>query len=112
MAKRGVTQFFSVAAPLPISPAVPRDIAPNPPSLLFDDLFRNVAASDLFPDFKSFADATPKRPPAVILAAYHANHPTSNEALGQFIKANFRFDRDQNAASRAHVWCCKWGDGR
>jgi alpha,alpha-trehalase len=81
-----------------LSPAVSRGVNPTPPSLLFGDLFRNVADSGLFRDFKVFADATPKRPPAVILAAYHANQPTSRQALRQFIETNFSFDRDQNAA--------------
>ncbi len=87
-----------IAALLLLSPAASRDIAPTPPSLLFGDLFRAVAESGLFQDFKSFADATPRQPPAVILAAYHANHPTSRNALRQFIETKFRFDRDQNAA--------------
>lgn len=92
--------FIRLALPasfLLISPASSGNIARIPPSILFGELFRNVAASGLFPDFKAFADAVPSRAPSAIMADYRREKPTSPAALRQFIAANFRFDQNRAA---------------
>jgi alpha,alpha-trehalase len=71
--------------------------SPRPPSQLFDGLFDAVAASGLFSDFKKFADAEPREPPAKILAAYRTAAPKSKSALQRFVNAHFIFD--EGAAS-------------
>lgn len=53
----------------------------------------------LFDDGKTFVDATPKRPPAQILAAYRARANLSDAELKRFVRANF--DIPQNAPTPA-----------
>jgi len=60
-----------------------------PPSILFDGLFKRVAASGEFSDFKTFVDAVPRKPPAAILAAYRARTPRSKTALAAFLRESF-----------------------
>jgi alpha,alpha-trehalase len=43
----------------------------------------------LFPDGKTFVDATPRRPPAQILAAYRAHAAFTDAELKRFVRANF-----------------------
>jgi alpha,alpha-trehalase len=62
---------------------------PAPPQVLLKDLFVAVQTAGLFPDGKTFADALPKTAPAQILREYRAEHPTSKEALRQFVAAHF-----------------------
>src|SRR6516225_10836772 len=50
---------------------------PAPPQVLFEDLYADVELERVFADSKEFADATPKSPPADILALYHAQKPNS-----------------------------------
>jgi alpha,alpha-trehalase len=62
---------------------------PLAPQVLFEDLYADVELQSLFPDSKEFADATPRSPPADILALYHARKPLSPEALGRFVGEHF-----------------------
>ena len=62
---------------------------PEPPRVLFKDLFVAVQTSKVFPDSKTFADAIPKSSPSEILARFHAAKPVSREALSDFVEANF-----------------------
>ena len=62
---------------------------PAPPQILFGDLYAAVELSGVFPDSKEFADATPKSPPADILALYHSAKPETPEALKRFVLAHF-----------------------
>jgi alpha,alpha-trehalase len=63
--------------------------APQPPQVLFKNLFIAVQSAQLFPDGKTFADAVPKSAPAQILARFDAARPASREALQAFVAANF-----------------------
>jgi alpha,alpha-trehalase len=63
--------------------------APQPPQVLFKNLFVAVQSAQLFPDGKTFADAVPKSAPAQILARFDAARPASREALQAFVAANF-----------------------
>ena len=62
---------------------------PDPPQVLFGDLFVAVQSAALYPDGKTFVDAVPKADPAAILARYHTAHPDSPEALRSFVSENF-----------------------
>ena len=71
--------------PLPASAAT----IPEPPRVLFKDLFDAVETAQVFADSKTFADAVPKSAPQEILARFHAAKPASPEALKEFVAANF-----------------------
>jgi alpha,alpha-trehalase len=62
---------------------------PEPPQVLFKDLFVAVQSAGIFTDGKAFPDATPREPPAQILAQFHAATPDSPQALAQFVAAHF-----------------------
>ncbi|HEY0748462.1 MAG TPA: alpha,alpha-trehalase TreF [Steroidobacteraceae bacterium] len=78
---------------LPAVAAQPRSATapaiPEPPQVLFKDLFVAVESEQVFPDSKTFADAIPKSAPAEILARFRAAKPASREALNEFVAANF-----------------------
>ncbi|MEP6885448.1 MAG: alpha,alpha-trehalase TreF, partial [Gammaproteobacteria bacterium] len=62
---------------------------PEPPQVLFKDLFVAVQSAQLFADSKTFADANPKSSPATILAHYHSDKPVTQQALRAFVAENF-----------------------
>src|ERR1700728_1344115 len=62
---------------------------PEPPQVLFGDLYADVELERVFPDGKEFADAPAKSPPAEILALYHAQRPNSLEGLRRFVVTHF-----------------------
>ena len=62
---------------------------PEPPSVLFKDLFVAVQTAKVFPDSKTFADAIAKSAPSEILARFHTAKPASREALSEFVASNF-----------------------
>ena len=62
---------------------------PEPPQVLFGDLYADVQLEHIFPDSKDFADATAKSPPPEILTLYHAQKPNSPEGLKRFVVAHF-----------------------
>lgn len=59
------------------------------PADTYAELFNQVQMRKLFADGKTFVDATPKRPPAEILAAYRAQATFSDAELKRFVRANF-----------------------
>ena len=52
-------------------------------------LFHDVQMARVFPDGKTFVDATPKRDPAEIVRAYAAERPVAGFDLARFVAANF-----------------------
>src|SRR5450755_1323484 len=72
---------------------------PDPPQLLFNDLFVAVQTAPLYADSKVFADAVPNAAPNEILAQYHASHPDSTQALKHFVEAHFALPPEVTAAS-------------
>ena len=70
---------------------------PAPPQTLFGDLYADVEMQRVFPDSKEFADATPRSPPAEILALYQAQRPLSPEALKRFVIAHFALPPEPGA---------------
>jgi alpha,alpha-trehalase len=71
-----------------IAVAIPEPL-PQPPQVLFEDLFVAVQSAPLFTDSKTFADAVPKASPADILMRYRDANPITPEALKSFVVANF-----------------------
>ena len=67
----------------------PQDAYPEPPQVLFGELFAAVQTAHIFPDGKTFADAVPREPPARILAAYHQFRPRSDAAVSEFVVRHF-----------------------
>src|ERR1700678_1802110 len=76
---------------LPIGSALPRTASPDPdpPQLLFKDLFVAVQSAQIYSDGKAFPDAVPKSAPGEILKLYHAERPDSPAALKRFVEAHF-----------------------
>ena len=78
---------------------------PEPPQVLFKDLFVAVQSAQVFADSKTFADAVPRSAPTEILARFHAARPASREALKEFVTANFSLPEQagapDNTAERA-----------
>ena len=87
------------AAPGQLQPAELASI-PQPPQVLFKNLFVAVETSQLFPDSKTFADAVPKSAPGEILSRFDAAKPTSQEALQAFVAANFELPAQVNGTAR------------
>jgi alpha,alpha-trehalase len=75
-----------------------------PPSVLFQELYARVEQQRLYADDKTFADATPRRAPAAIMAAYRARPPLTRDGLAAFVAANFMVPSeaapDEPAAAR------------
>jgi alpha,alpha-trehalase len=71
------------------SPAAGLTANPEPPQVLFKDLFVAVQSAGIFTDGKAFPDATPREPPAQILAQFHSATPDTPQALAQFVAAHF-----------------------
>src|SRR5580692_732432 len=77
----------------------------------FPGLFEAVQLSDIFPDNKTFVDATPKRAPALIIKAYNDQKNTPGFELKKFVTDNFIipgthndvFKSDTSAGIRKHI---------
>ncbi len=90
--------------PLPIESAQPGTTPagyPDPPQVLFDDLFVAVQTKAIFPDGKAFADAVPNAAPDEILTEYRASNPESPQALKRFVEAHFALPSEAIAAPSA-----------
>jgi alpha,alpha-trehalase len=70
---------------------------PDPPQVVFKDLFVAVQKQSIFADEKAFPDATAKSAPAGILLQYHKQHPQSPEALKAFVEAHFALPADASS---------------
>jgi alpha,alpha-trehalase len=95
--------LLTVVALLPVSASLPRTAspAPDPPQVLFKDLFIAVQAAHIYSDGKAFPDAVPKGAPDVILKQYHAERPDSPAALEAFVEAHFTLPSEIGAAPSA-----------
>jgi alpha,alpha-trehalase len=78
--------------------AAPDTGDPQPPQVLFEELFVAVQSAAIFADGKDFADAVPKAAPEVILAQYRASRPDSPLALREFVDAHFVLPAAASAA--------------
>jgi alpha,alpha-trehalase len=81
------------------------------PRQLFPGLFEAVQLSDIFPDNKTFVDATPNRDPALIMNDYNDKKNKPGFDLKQFVSDNFIlpggpkgiFKSDINTGIRKHI---------
>ena len=93
MSRQLVTLAALLLALLPVGATRPATSSaaanPDPPQVLFKDLFVAVQIAAIYQDEKAFADAVPNAAPQVILAQYHAAHPQSPPALQRFVEAHF-----------------------
>jgi hypothetical protein len=64
-------------------------IAAPPPQVLFGPLFEAVQAARIYPDSKTFADATPREAPDAVMAAWRAERPQGADALRAFVERHF-----------------------
>jgi alpha,alpha-trehalase len=63
--------------------------APQPPSIIYGELFDAVQRAPLFSDSKTFADAVPKESAAAILAAYRDERRAADFDLRAFVMRHF-----------------------
>src|ERR1700744_6359611 len=81
------------------------------PRQLFPGLFEAVQLSDIFPDNKTFVDATPLRDPALIMQDYNDQKDKTGFDLKQFVLNNFSiptannniFKTDVSLGGRKHI---------
>src|SRR5579863_4284361 len=81
------------------------------PRQLFPGLFEAVQLSDIFPDNKTFVDATPKRDPTLIMQDYNTQKDQPGFDLKHFVDDNFWipgsatnvFKSDISAGVRKHI---------
>jgi alpha,alpha-trehalase len=78
-----------VALALALLPSAAVAAVPEPPQVLFGDLFVAVQTSGIFSDSKVFPDAIPRTAPARILGDYRATHPETSESLREFVASHF-----------------------
>ena len=81
------------------------------PGQLFPGLFEAVQLSDIYPDNKTFVDATPRRDPALIMKDYNGKKDKPGFDLKQFVINNFEvpgpaaniFKSDISSGIRKHI---------
>lgn len=81
------------------------------PRQLFPGLFETVQMSSIFPDSKTFVDATPKRDPSAILQDYNEQKDKQDFDLKKFVADNFTipgsgdggFKTDISQGVRKHI---------
>jgi alpha,alpha-trehalase len=97
----GVAAALLVAA-LPLAATQPGTSPlkayPDPPQVVFKDLFVAVQIAAIYQDGKAFPDAAPNAAPGEILAQYHAARPESPEALKRFVEAHFSLPGQASSA--------------
>jgi alpha,alpha-trehalase len=62
---------------------------PQPPSVLYGELFDAVQRAGIYPDSKTFPDAIPRAPPQAIMAAYREQRRRGNVDLRAFVARYF-----------------------
>ncbi|SPB13662.1 trehalase [Caballeronia novacaledonica] len=100
---------MSAAANLAYADAQTGYTPPPPPSELYGDLFVAVQTQNIYPDQKTFVDATPKIDPAQIVQAYHQQMSVPGFSLTAFVAQYFTPPTDQvitpppNQTLREHI---------
>ena len=80
----------TLAATLPAAAQrAPAAAWPESPDKLYAELFVDVQSAQVYPDQKTFVDATPKDDPAAILASYRAQRGQPGFSLKAFVDAHF-----------------------
>src|ERR1700678_2476492 len=89
---RGINRRIGMALIAPVLLLLHPALAferPEPPQVLFGELYADVELERVFPDGKEFADATATSPPAEILSHYHSQKWNSIEGLTHFVVTHF-----------------------
>ncbi|WP_443946136.1 alpha,alpha-trehalase TreF [Pedobacter sp. AW1-32] len=73
------------------------------PRQLYPGLFESVQLSGIFPDGKTFVDATPKKSAKDIMAAYQAEKAKANFSLKTFVEENFEAPQNHTDLYRSDV---------
>jgi alpha,alpha-trehalase len=73
------------------------------PRQLYPGLFEAVQSTNIFPDNKTFVDATPKELPQAIMKAYLYEKDKPGFNLKQFVLAHFNIPQGQTHAFRSDV---------
>jgi alpha,alpha-trehalase len=73
---------------------------PDPPQVLFKDLYVAVEMRHIFADSKEFADAVPKSAPSEILKRYHSQRPRTRAELKRFVEQNFELPQPMQTLGR------------
>jgi alpha,alpha-trehalase len=71
---------------------------PDPPSVEFGDLYRDVEMAGLFPDQKTFADAIPEEPPSQIMVDYEKQKQLPGFDLKAFVALHFAAPKERFVA--------------
>ena len=80
---------FAYAASISRLPQTPSAVEPQPPSIVFGQLFRDVQLAQIFPDQKTFCDLIPMEPPAQIRSEYAAQKSLPGFSLARFVAERF-----------------------
>jgi alpha,alpha-trehalase len=83
---------FSLLVPVP-GPVFSTSL-PDPPSVEFGELYRDVEMAGLFADQKTFADAIPKEPPSKIMADYEKQKQLPGFDLKTFVALHFAMPKE------------------
>jgi alpha,alpha-trehalase len=75
---------------------------PQPPSVIYGELFEAVQLENIFADSKTFPDAIPRLPPGSIMAAYHAAHRKAGFDLRAFVAQYFEMPEVPDAIHRSN----------
>ncbi len=75
----------------------------SPPDEIYAELFDAVQSSHVFPDSKSFPDATPKVDPASILKSYRDSAHEDGFDLESFVKSNFDLPENDTESLKTDV---------
>lgn len=77
--------------------------APQPPSVIYGALFDAVQRSQLFPDSKTFADATPKDSPEAIMATWRQEKRAAGFELRAFVARHFTVSEAKDSTYRSQA---------
>ncbi len=91
----------AAAAPAPAPQAA--GVRPASPRQLLPGLFEAVQLGRVFPDNKTFVDAAPRQPPAVILAAWRREKTRPGFQLKTFVATYFELPTDNFVPFQANV---------
>src|SRR5215813_14568246 len=67
------------------------------PSQLYGQLFEDAQMQRVFPDGKTFVDAVPHEPPAIVMQRYQDERRAPGFDLAAFIRRNFSVQRPQES---------------
>jgi len=76
---------------------------PQPPSVIYGDLFDTVQRQKLFADSKAFADAVPRDSPASIMAAWRHEKLAGNFDLRAFVERHFTVPEVRESTYRSQA---------